>query len=406
MSRPPAARAVLLAAILSAIGFAALSPAIAVGDSASYLGPARAWAAGQGLMEGARPLESRLPLYPLALGLLIRLGAGSAMAISLFNALCHVGAVLIVRRVLVDRLPGSIADVMAGSAIVYPPLVTATGLILQESLLSLLLACFFLALWNAVARASVVWSLIAGVALGLSCLAKVTAVPLVVPAALLVALPPRPGLRPLRPRLVRGLVLVLAAGATLMPWAMRNRATLGRFEVTNGNGGVTFLGGTVSNEIADWSAFPEFVAARRAWILGDRVAHPVLDRYLYLVALRRVRVAPGHWLALVAGRALRFMLPARHWFVVVGLARTGTFPPWYLALAAVNVGLFGLAAWTAVVGVRSRDLPLLVAPLIVFGHQLVYALSYVSPRYAVTVGPVLFGAAGLAIAKRSPDRSP
>jgi hypothetical protein len=61
--------------------------------------------------------------------------------------------------------------------------------------------------------------------------------------------------------------------------------------------------------------------------------------------------------------------------------------------------LFAGAAWSVVVAVRRRDAPLLAAPLIVFGHHVVYALTYVSPRYGVTVGPVLIAAAVLAIAR-------
>jgi len=61
------------------------------------------------------------------------------------------------------------------------------------------------------------------------------------------------------------------------------------------------------------------------------------------------------------------------------------------------VTLFALAAWLVAHARRRRDLALLVAPVIVFGHLAVYALVYASPRYGVTVGPVLIAAAGLAL---------
>jgi hypothetical protein len=150
--------------------------------------------------------------------------------------------------------------------------------------------------------------------------------------------------------------------------------------------------------VEDWTALPEYVAARREWMERDHAAHPVLDRYLYRVALRRIAADPGRWLILVGERVARFMLPARHGLVAAGHARTGTFPPWYVALTVVNVALFAGTALLAVRALRRGDLALLAGPLIVFGHQAVYAATYTSPRYAVTVGPVLVGAAALALA--------
>jgi hypothetical protein len=54
--------------------------------------------------------------------------------------------------------------------------------VLQESFLSLLLALFFWALWRALESGVTAWSAAAGAALGLSALAKVTSLPLAVPA--------------------------------------------------------------------------------------------------------------------------------------------------------------------------------------------------------------------------------
>jgi 4-amino-4-deoxy-L-arabinose transferase-like glycosyltransferase len=395
---PAVARGLLVGTAACVVAFALICPAVAVDDSPNYLEPARSWASGHGLREVGHPLESRLPLYPLALGVLIRLAGERSVALGLFNAACHIGAVALVWTILRRRATVT-ADFVAAAAMAYPPLVTSAALVLQESLLSFLLALAFVALWHAVERGSLAWSGAAGAALGLSGLAKVTGLPLVLPAAALVFLA-RPGRAA---GLARSVLLVVAAAAVLLPWALRNRVELGRFEVTNGNGGQAVLGGTVSNRIADWSTFPEYVEARRAWTERDRAAYPVFDRYLYRVALGRIMAEPGRWMLLVGERALRFMLPARHWLTTVGLARAGSFPPWYVMATLVNVALFVGAAWALVLGCRRRDLPLLVGPLFVFGHQVIYALTYVSPRYGVTVGPVLFGAAGLALFGRGPS---
>ena len=401
------ARLLLVFSVASVLSFAIRVPAIAVDDSPSYLEPARSWAAGHGLRGGGRPLESRLPLYPLALGLVIRLFGDAPVGFSLLNSACHIAAVLLVRDVLRRRVDGTIADFTAAAAILYPPLLTSTGLVLQESFLSLLLALFFWALWRALESGDTAWSAAAGAALGLSALAKVTSLPLAVPAAALVALA-RPGMGGAREwrtsRPVRVAAFVAGAALVLSPWAIRNDRVLGRLEVTNNNGGQTLLGGTVSNTITNWSAFPEYLAARQAWSESEHSVYPVLDRYLYVVAWRRIVAAPGHWLTLVVERVGRFMLPARHGLVARGLAQTGTFPPWYIFETAVNAALFAGAAWSVVVAMRRRDAALLAAPLIVFGHHVLYAVTYVSPRYGVTVGPVLIAAAVLAIA-RPPARA-
>lgn len=395
------ARLLLGAALVGVLTFALHFPVLAVDDSPSYLEPARAWARGEGLVQNGRPMETRLPAYPLALGLLIRLFGGSARVFTLFQAGCHVLAVLVVRAVVARRLSVPAADAVAAAALVYPPLLTSTGLVLQETFLSLLLALVLAALWRAVESGGMGWSLLAGAALGLSALAKVTSLVLLIPAAALVALSTR-GPSERRLRMGRPAAIIVGTLLVLLPWAVRNQRLLGRFGVTNANGGHTFLGGTVSNAISDWSSFPEYVRARREWQEGERERHPVLDRYLFRVGLRRVAGDPFRWAGLAVERAGRFMLPARHWFVAKGKAHMGTFPGWYIALTVFNVALFAGAGMTAWNAARESDAALMVAPLIVFGHQLVYALTYASPRYAVTVGPVLFGAAGLALARRFP----
>ncbi len=403
---PPSARAALVLAGAVALTFALRVPAAVVDDSPGYLEPARSWAAGDGLREGAGPLSSRLPLYPLALGILIRLVGDSPRAITLLNAACHAAAVLLVRSVVKRHAAPALADATAAVALVWPPLLTSTAVVLQESLLSSAVALAFFTLDRALDGGRVRWAVATGAAFGLATLGKVTAFPLVLPAAALAALgrARRAGTgleadERGRPLLAAASVLA-AAVLVVLPWGIRNARVLGRFEVTNANGGQAFLGGTVSNRIADWQHFPEYLEARRAWEAHGRARYPVLDRYLYVVGIRRIQAAPGRWLRLVLERAARFILPARHWLVVVGLARTGTFPPWYVAETAVHVALFAAAACLAWRAAREGRVALLAGPLLVFGHLLVYAVVYVSPRYGVTVGPVLFGTAALAAASR------
>ncbi len=388
----------VLAAVL-AIGLALACPAIEVDDSASYLTPARSWARGLGLREAdGRPLEARLPAYPLFLGVVIRIAGERSALFSALQAVLHIAAVLLVAaKIRHPRLRAGVAS----AAILYPPLLTSAGLVLQESLLSLLVAVVFVALWQLLERPTPSRGLVLGGAVGLAALAKVVVLPVAGVAALVATgrLLFRTGVA-----VVGG--VCLGVTLVLLPWGLRNLREIGRFEVTNGNGGENLLAGSVSNNIENWSTFPERVAAWRAWEAGASARYPTLDRYLYRVAIERIAADPVRWSALALERALRFMLPARHWFVARGWSRTASFGPWYLAAIGVQAALFASTLWLLADALRRREIAAeLSAPIVVFTHQLVYAVSYASPRYAVAVGPVLFAALGLALQRATERRS-
>jgi hypothetical protein len=369
-----------------ALGF----PALGVDDSPSYLRPARAWAAGLGLQESGAPLQSRLPAYPLVLGARIRAGGDDPRVFGLANVSFLAGGLGLVAFLLRKRGPDLVGAV-CGLAMVYPPFLTSTGMVLQESLIALLLALTMELAWRAMESGSVALSLATGAALGAASLAKVTALPLIVPLAFLLASAAS------RDRVRR--LAALGAGTLIVvaPWVVRNALVLGHPELTNQNGGIAMLGGTVSNEIADWYRFPEYLAAReRSQAEGGTPSS--LDRELYRVAARRIVADPRRWLSLAAERVLRFMLPARHWFFQTGRSLPATLGPWYLAAIAVQAALFASALLVVARTWRRRGpWPHLLPPLIVFHHLAVYALSYASPRYNVTVAPALVACLILAV---------
>jgi hypothetical protein len=387
----------LAAGAAGALAFALAFPALTVDDSLSYLGPARAWAAGAGLQETGVPLQSRLPAYPLVLGVLIRGFGEHPRLFGLANAAFLVASLLAVALLLRRRGPDLVGAV-CGLAMIYPPFLTSTGMVLQESLIALLIALTMVLTWRAMDSGSVALSLGAGAALGLASLAKVTALPLVVPIAMLLAVSAREG------RVRRVAALALGTLLVVGPWMVRNAVVLGRLEFTNNNGGIATLGGTVSNQIEDWYGFPEYVAARARWQAEGGGDAASLDRELYRVALNRIAADPLRWLSLAGERPVRFMFPARHWFFQTGRSRPATLGPWYVAAIAVQFALFASALVVVARTWRRRGpwthfLP----PLIVFHHMAVYALSYASPRYNVTVAPALV--AGLVIAL-TPDPPP
>jgi hypothetical protein len=371
------------ASVAASLWFALHAPALVVDDSGTYLHPALSWARGEGLREtDGRPLEYRLPLYPLLLGLWTRLTGAGAVGLTLLNLAAHATAMLLVRRVVARRDP-RLGDVVFAAGLVYPPLLTSTALVLQESVVECAVALVFVAAHRALQAPSFRTGARAGAAIGLAALAKTTALAVALPLAVVLAWSRRSGRIPA--------VLLAAVVVVVLPWAVRNRVVLGRWEITNGNAGHTFLGGTVSNRIANWNTFPEYVDARRQWEQA-RGEHAPLDRFLWRIALARIAQDPVAWLRLCFERALRFMLPARTWAVQAGWSETGTSPAAYVALTVFHLALFASTASLARRALRDGDPASWAAPLVVFTHHAVYALTYTSPRYAVTVGPVLFAA--------------
>jgi len=383
----------LALALLACLAFPFVFPALNADDSPSYLGPAREWAAGRGLREaGGEPLQQRLPLYPLLLGITLRISGESPVAFGLLNAALHVLSILLVLSVLPK---GPRSFLLCAVALVYPPLLTSSGLVLQESLVACTLSALFAATTRALRpSAKPAWGLAAGIALGASALAKTTVLPA---GALLLIL--------LWRNASRRQALAFVAGATILvgPWMVHNRLELGRFEIANGNAGINFFAGTVANVLLPtWYTFPEYLEAHARWEAEGRATEPVFDRYLFRLALGRIAADPARWAGLALERAFRFMLPARHWFFATGRSEPGSAGPAYLFATAIHLLLFGACAVCLRAGLSPPlDAATLVAPVIVFTHQLVYAASHASPRYGATVGPLLFASLALLMSPSS-----
>ncbi len=384
------ARAAWGLALLVPIVFALAFPAVSIDDTQSYLGPARGAAEGHGFTVSGQPMEQRLPLYPALLAAAIFLFGDGPVTFGLLNAVCHLLSVVLVRRGL---KPGALRDALGAAALVYPPALTSSGLVLQESALELSFALIFLAAVRALEAPTSGRALSLGLSVGLSALGKTTVLPAGALIGLLVLIQAGRARRT-----APAVAFVLGISLCLGPWAVRNGFALGRFQFSNGNGGANLLASTVSTNIVDWSNFREMVDAQNRWEGGERRRVPVLDAYLYEVGWKRIREDPGRWVALGVERAFRFMLPARHWFVARGYSESATISLGYVLAAVVQGVLFICAGLLAVRAFRSRKPTAAdVVPILVFGHQLVYAALYSSPRYAVPLLPLLFAGVGMVI---------
>ena len=381
------ASAALVVALLLCLTFPFVFPALSIDDSPSYLNPAREWAAGRGLREAnAAPLQYRLPLYPLLLGSTLRIAGESPVAIGLLNALLHALSILLVRSVL-PRQPRS--DLLCAAALVYPPLLTTTGFVLQESLIAFTLAALFAATTRALRpEASRGWGLAAGLAGrerpcqdDRSTRRRASS-----PSALAVC-----RYKAADVRVHRG--SGVAAGPLDRP-QLADARTLRDGQWKRRNKLVCWHG--CQCPLAVLGHLPRIHRGTRALGKGGSrggtgvrpLSGPFCDAAYRGRAVALGGPRPG------AGLPLHAACP--QWFVVTGRSQTASAGPVYLAAIAIQMLLFGACALLLIDGVRrSRDPSALVAPLIVFSHQFVYAASHASPRYGATVGPILFASLAL-----------
>lgn len=163
------------------------------------------------------------PLFPLVLSLSSLLGFGSLLAHRIVGCLIGSMAVMLLAA-LAARFGGSRAGLVAGVvAALYPPLITADGLVMSEPLFVLTVAASLLLALRCYERAGVLDAILLGVAIALATLTRgegVLLLPLLGwPAALLAA---RHG------RATRAIALTLAAALVVVPWVVRNEVVFHR----------------------------------------------------------------------------------------------------------------------------------------------------------------------------------
>lgn len=383
-------------ALIVPIAVALFVPPVSLGDTGTYLEPAQRFAEGHGLtLADGTAMTYRLPLYPVLLALAIKVSGGWIKAFSLLNALCVIASVVVLQP-LMKR--GSLRDLVSACAILYPPFLTFVPLLLQECVQGLTLSFVAVAAVRALDDPGPLRAFTLGTLIGLSALCKSTVLPtgaLLCGVFFFTALRTRERSRVA----VSCLLLLLGLLAPLFAWGARNRAAVGRFAFLNENGAINFFASTIDTVIPSWGAIPEVEEERRQWIPSPE--RPTFESHLYRAGWRRIVSEPAKFLRFSIDRAFRFMLPARDWFVARGYAETGNFGAVYIVATAFQVFLFGgalLLLVRCISGTAPRSF--VVLPLIVFAHQLVYALSFASPRYSVPLTPLLFFSWGVITSQR------
>ena len=210
----------------------------------------------------------RSPAYPLVLALAWLVEPGEALlAAKLLNVALFVLAGL-VAAILTRRLWGDTASLWSAALLsLLPRSILMTNLLAAENLLApLLLGFLLLCAVSWISSFSVGRATWLGVVAALLCLTRAVLyfVPLVWLAG---AIGGRLGAR----RILRELLIMLAvAHAVLLPWALRNALSVGRFTPFNLVGGVgLFIANNEgSNAAGQWYAWPEDLERKRPGVLA------------------------------------------------------------------------------------------------------------------------------------------
>jgi len=374
------------------------------------------FATGDGVLDARRS-----PAYPALLSVALRaapesraLAAAKAANLALFLAAGLAGAAL-ARRLGGDRAGLWTAAVLS----LLPRSILMSDLLAAENLLAPLLLAYLLLCarsWTGPPSAGRAAAL--GLLAGLLCLTR--AVLYFAPAVWLAgALAGRLGWR----RVVRELaVMLVVAHAVLLPWALRNARTFGRFTPFNLSGGVGLFLANNPGATGQWYAWAEDLERLHPGVIARGDA--AVDDAAREEAWRWIRAHPGDAIRAYAGRlaivleddafAAEFAIYARgipfHHTTLAVLDAPGPFEGHrrlvqaVLRASGVLLALLGAGGWIVLVrrarggsqGDRALATGLLAAALLV---PLVSAGMAVNGRYRWAAEDVLAPLAGLCLAR-------
>jgi 4-amino-4-deoxy-L-arabinose transferase-like glycosyltransferase len=367
-----------------------------------------------------RPDASYPPAYPLTLALAHLLPGDALLHAKLIDALLGTAAVVLA-GLLARRWWGPAAGlVAAGLAAGYPRYVAMSSVLASENLFQPLLLLALLLLATAWERPRAFrLAATAGAVLGLLTLTR--------SVGLLFGFvwPLGSWLAGKRTRVVAAetLLLLAAQGVVLLPWALRNQATLGRFTPLTSVGGVDLFIGNSDGATGDWydwrpelakieprlpelSVFSVDDAARAAakdWIRHHRRRAAAL----YLLKLRRIVIQDEGYIVhyAISGQGFappesqRPVLPADHPLKARAEGVRRLFAAAYWTLLAL--GLAGCAALLARAGRHRERRPAAQALTLLAGaayFPLTAAVFLGSPRFGWPPFDLLLPAAAFLLA--------
>jgi 4-amino-4-deoxy-L-arabinose transferase-like glycosyltransferase len=369
------------------------------GDAGFYHSAANLIAHGhfyyRGIFSHAYVTAEHPPLYPLALSLSSLVGADSLLAHRVVSCVIGTAGVVLV-GLLARRVAGNLAGLLAsGIAAVYPPFITADGLVMSEPLFVVTVALALLAALMTLDRPSPKTAAVLGATIGLATLTRgegILLVPLLAwPVTWTAATAATADGARARRRATLLAVTTAATAVVLAPWVIRNvvvfhRATLAADSntvIAGANCPETYYG----HDIGWWSnRCLERARTRKQLLSGDASTHAAftyagnhLTRLPVLAAVRVLRTF-NFFQPLRQGNRE----PRRRWVDVVGLV------VYYVVLALAVLGLRA---------VRRRDRWILMAPIALV--VIVSALTWGIGRFRIAADISLIVLAAAAVAARA-----
>jgi hypothetical protein len=329
------------------------------------------------------------PLYPyVVLPFFYRL-TGVNMSITLvIQAILDTLTVLLI-YLIARRIYGVRAAAYAGlAAAAYAPFIIYQGQLLSESLLSLLIAAFFLALVAGDASPGLKRAIAAGALLGLAVATKPNCLVFAPLAGLLIFHRSSWSLRRALPAVA---ALAASAVVVLLPFAWRNYRSVGEFHLVRGNSGIMLYMGNNPSAIGVYQQ-PADAAAMEIERRAEGLSLSGRDRLYREAALEFIRNNPKHALSLLWRKFILFFgsteIPNN---LSVKFVRQTTF------LKPNAFVTFGLVLPFAAAGfLISRKFR---GSWFLAGQALIYSASiivFVVGRYRLAIVPLVMPAAGFA----------
>jgi hypothetical protein len=297
--------AIVAAGVVLRLGLAVAIPTRPISDFAEYFATARSLVGvGRYEMSPGTPNGNHPPAYALLLADAIRVAPPGAelLAAKSLNAALSALAVLL-GAAFARRLAGPAAGLWAAFwTAFFPRSLLSSGLVASENLFAPLLLLFLLlcsASWTSARRPSVA----AAIGLVVGALALTRSVAYLLPVVwLLGALAAR---RPARTWAAELLLILAVQHALMLPWALRNARTFGRFTFLNQVGGIGLFIGNNPNADGHWYPWADDLERLRPGVHARGLV--AVDAAAREEAWTWIRTNPGRAAALYAHK-LRLIL--------------------------------------------------------------------------------------------------
>jgi Flp pilus assembly protein TadD len=369
---------------------------VPLGDARSYLAWARTLAGGDWI--GSETFY-QAPLYPYALGVVLRLGGTTAtvLAVQAIAGSLSCAALTVAGQQWFDRASGLAAGVLFA---VYGPAIFFDGIVQKSTLDALLVSLLLLAL----ARTSAPRSLAGGALLGLLALTRENALGL---APVLVAWVARAGT--VGARSMRSLAFVSGIAIALAPVALRNAYVGGELHLTTAQLGPNFWIGNHEGASGfyeplrygrgDARVEREDATAIASRAVGRPLAPGEVSDYWRDRAVADIAADPIAWLRLLAWKGV-LTWNATEWIDTEDPYTYATFSPVLrITLAVLGFGVLAALAGAGLVLLGREVHRVWLLPAWLVGYTLLAVLFFVFARYRYPLVPLLALLGGFALAE-------